>query len=88
MRKWIAGSTLKVRVSHGQFPPGGTFDSSQRVSLALSFKHLQSTGGSWLKTPRSRKNGVQASNLLPVDGTVFPEPPMEEGLAHFRSERS
>ena len=46
-------------------------------------------GRIWLKTPRSRKNGVQASILFAkVDGTVLPEPPMEEGLAHCRSERS
>jgi hypothetical protein len=38
--EWIVGSTMKARVSHGQFPPGGTFASSQRVSLALCFKQL------------------------------------------------
>jgi hypothetical protein len=44
-----------------------TFDSSQRVSAALYFKRLQSTGVSGSK----------------VDGIIFPELRLEEGLGPF-----
>jgi hypothetical protein len=68
--------------SHGQFP-GGTFDSSQRVSAALYFKQPQSTGGFGSRQPDPEEWRSSLDSFTKVDGIVFPEPPLEEGLGPF-----
>jgi len=52
---------------------------------------LQTTvihGRIWLKTPIPEEWRSSLDSFATVDGTVFPEPPMEEGIAHFCSKRS
>ena len=39
-------------------------------------------------TPIPEEWRSSLDSFATVDGTVFPEPPMEEGIAHFCSERS
>lgn len=71
----------------GTQPPGGTFDSSQRLSLALRFKHCNVREDLAQDTPIPEE-WHSSLDFLPKSGTVLPEQPLEEGLAHCRSERS
>ncbi len=86
--EWIVGSTMKARVSHGQFPPGGTFASSQRVRWPYASNNCNLREDLAQDTPIPEEWRSSLDSFAKVDGTVFPEPPMEEGIAHFCSERS
>jgi hypothetical protein len=82
----LRASTRKARLCHGQFhqfPLGGTFDSSQPVSVALLFKdcNLREDPVQHTATREEWRSGLDS--FTKVDGIVFPEPPVEEGLGPF-----
>jgi hypothetical protein len=86
--EWIVGSTMKpefptvnsplvvlLPVPKGSRWPYASNNCNLREDLAQD-------------TPIPEEWRSSLDSFAKVDGTIFPEPPMEEGIAHFCSERS